>query len=71
MNGKNQPEHRPNAGEILRFLEHADFPATKERLVNTATLHSATDDVLAALDAIPEREYLGPQDLADEIERSF
>lgn len=62
--------HQVSAAEVLRYIEHADFPATRDRLINIAAAHNATDDVLAALDIIPEREYADTEDLVEEIEKS-
>ncbi len=42
---------------IDECLEGLDFPATKEDILNCAEGCQASDDVLDALDSLPEGEY--------------
>ena len=42
--------------EVVRTLRDVDFPASKQDLIRTAQAAGASDDVIAALRAIPPEE---------------
>jgi hypothetical protein len=44
-------------GEVKRALKNADFPATKQELIQAAEAAGAPDHVIAALRAIPPEQY--------------
>jgi hypothetical protein len=50
--------------EVLRYLEDADFPATRDELVQVAASHGAGADVLKALRAMPPVEYTSRAEVA-------
>lgn len=62
-------EHQINPEEVTRYTSYATFPADKIQLLNTATSHNATGDVLAVLKDLPEKEYADETDLVNEIEK--
>ena len=43
------------------------FPATKAELIAYARTDGAPDDVLPALERLPERRYLSPNDVGEEL----
>ena len=43
--------------QVVEYLVAADFPATKDELVEEAARNGAPDDVLKALRAMPPVEY--------------
>ena len=56
----------PSAAAIRSALNAADFPATKDDLINAASAAGADDAVLAALRSLPLADYTN----RDEVIRS-
>lgn len=52
--------------QVIQYLTTADFPATKDALVQDAQRNGAPDDVVRALRAMPPVEYASKA----EVERS-
>jgi hypothetical protein len=50
----------PNPIRIQEFLGGVDYPASKESLLAHAEDSGADNDVLNALNQIPDKEYDGP-----------
>jgi hypothetical protein len=50
--------------DIQRSLKGASYPADKTRLRETAASNGADDDVLQALDALPEQQYGSPAEVS-------
>jgi len=57
----------PNPIQVQKFLGGLDYPASKDEIVRTAQDAGADDDVLEALDGIPDREYDGPTAVSEAI----
>jgi hypothetical protein len=57
----------PNPIQVQKFLGGIDYPASKEDIVRTATDAGADDDVLNALEGIPDREYDGPTAVSEAV----
>jgi hypothetical protein len=50
----------PNPIQIQKFLGGVDYPASREALLAKARDSGADDNVLQALEGIPDREYDSP-----------
>lgn len=57
----------PSPIEVQKFLAGIDYPASKDEIVRRAQDAGAGDDVLEALDGIPDREYDGPTAVSEAI----
>jgi hypothetical protein len=53
--------------EVQKSLKGASYPADKSSLRETAESNGADDDVLQALDALPEKEYGSPAEVSKAI----
>ena len=62
MNG-----NRPIAIQVQKFLGGIDYPASKEDIVRTAKESGADENVLNALEGIPDREYDGPTAVSEAV----
>ncbi|MGK5543599.1 DUF2795 domain-containing protein [Streptomyces sp. URMC 127] len=51
---------KTNPIELQKCLKDMEYPATKEKLVDHARKHGATQDTVDALSAMPKREYDSP-----------
>jgi hypothetical protein len=61
---------QPNPIEIQKYLSGVDYPVTKQQLLETARSNGADDDVLAALEGLPERDYNGPNAVSAEVSKA-
>ena len=50
-----------------KFLGGMSYPATKEQLVEHARSNKADQDVLDALQGIPDQEYDGPNEVSKAV----
>ena len=57
----------PDFIEVQRFLSGVDYPAGKQDLVEHARSQGAGEDVVSALEAIPDREYNGPNGVSEAV----
>jgi len=53
--------HSP--ANIQKYLKGQDYPANKQDLVKTARENKAPEEVMEVLNALPEAEFGGPQDV--------
>ncbi|GAA4295936.1 DUF2795 domain-containing protein [Actinokineospora soli] len=49
-----------NPIEMQKYLSGVDYPCSKSDLVEHARANGADDEVLSGLEAIPDRDYNGP-----------
>jgi hypothetical protein len=56
-----------NPVQIQKYLSGVDYPVTKEQLLEKARDNGAGEDVLAALEKLPERDYNGPNAVSAEV----
>jgi Protein of unknown function (DUF2795) len=49
--------------EVQKALGGISYPATRDQLVDHAKGHNASKDILDALQALPDREYDGPNEV--------
>ena len=59
-----------NPIEVQRYLGGIDYPASKQTIIETAEDSGAGDDVLEALERLPERDYDDPTDVSSELSGS-
>lgn len=50
----------PNPIQIQKFLGGVDYPASREALLSKAKESGADENVLRALEGIPDKEYDSP-----------
>ena len=53
--------------EVQKYLAGADYPATKEQLLEHAMRRGANKDVLDALSSVADGEYDGPNKVSSAI----
>lgn len=60
----------PNPIQIQKFLGGVDYPASRDTLLSSAKDSGADDNVLQALENIPDREYDSPTAVSSAISDS-
>lgn len=60
---------RPRPIEIQKYLKGADYPASKQSLIELARKHGADKEVLSALDALPDEEFETPAEVSQAVAR--
>jgi hypothetical protein len=61
---------QPNPIQIQKSLSGVDYPVTKQQLLDKARDNGAGDDVMAALEKLPDREYNGPNAVSEEVSKA-
>jgi hypothetical protein len=59
--------HSANPIQIQKFLEGVDYPADRAALLAAAHEHQADDNVLRAIEAVPDRTYAMPTEVSQAI----
>jgi hypothetical protein len=59
-----------NPIEVQRYLGGIDYPASKQTIIETAEDSGAGDDVLEALERLPERDYDDPTEVSSQLSGS-
>ncbi|PPF42723.1 hypothetical protein C5B85_15760 [Pseudoclavibacter sp. AY1F1] len=57
----------PNPIQVQKYLGGIDYPASKETILESARDAGADDNVLQALEAIPEGDYDAPTAVSSAI----
>ncbi|WP_188195038.1 DUF2795 domain-containing protein [Nonomuraea sp. SYSU D8015] len=57
----------PNPIDLQKHLSGVDYPASKQDLIKAARDHGAGDDIVKALEAMPDREYDGPNAVSQAV----
>jgi Protein of unknown function (DUF2795) len=57
----------PNPIQVQKFLKGVDYPVNRQQIVDTAKRQGADENVMQALQRLPERQYNGPNAVAEEI----
>ncbi|GGS36440.1 MULTISPECIES: DUF2795 domain-containing protein [Actinokineospora] len=55
----------PNPIQMQKFLSGVNYPCSKSDLVEHARSSGADDDVVNGLEAMPDREYDGPNAVSE------
>lgn len=50
----------PARGELLQFLAHVQYPATKQQIAEQLAEQGAPESHRAAVDRLPDRTYVEP-----------
>ncbi|WP_449277537.1 DUF2795 domain-containing protein [Leucobacter sp. GX24907] len=58
---------QPDPIQLQKYLGGVDYPAGKSDLVSAARKAGADDDVLDALDGLPDRDFDSPTDVSGEF----
>ena len=53
--------------ETQKALKGIHYPADKQTIVDTAHKQGASDDVMSALDALPEQQFQAPADVSKAV----
>ncbi|NEC63305.1 DUF2795 domain-containing protein [Streptomyces sp. SID9727] len=56
-----------NPIELQKALGGVNYPAGKGTIVDQARQNGAGDEIVAALDALPEKEYESPAQVSKEV----
>lgn len=59
-----------NPIQIQKSLSGVDYPVTKQQLLEKARDNGADEDVMAALEKLPDREYNGPNAVSAEVSQA-
>ncbi|TMR98124.1 DUF2795 domain-containing protein [Nonomuraea basaltis] len=57
----------PNPIDLQKHLSGVDYPARKDDLVKAARDHGAGDDIIKALESMPDRQYDGPNAVSQAV----
>ena len=57
----------PSPIDLQKALGGMDYPAKKDDIVQTARDNGAGDDVISALEGIPDKEYDGPTGVSEAV----
>lgn len=61
---------QPKPVQIQKYLAGLRYPVNKRELLDTARGNGAGEDVLAALERLPERDYHGPNTVSAEVPKT-
>jgi hypothetical protein len=53
--------------DMQKALKGVDYPADKQTLIETARGNGASDDVLSALDALPDQQFQTPTEVSKAV----
>ncbi len=56
-----------SAAQIQVYLKGIDYPADKQKIIQTAKFNNAPENVMSYLNRLPEREYRYPTDVEEEF----
>lgn len=57
----------PNPIQLQKHFKGVGYPASRSDLVAAAREHGADQDIIAALEAMPDREYDGPNAVSQAV----
>jgi Protein of unknown function (DUF2795) len=57
----------PNPVQVQKYLGGVDYPARKQDLVKRAQQEGADENVLAALERLPDQTYQSPADVSEAL----
>lgn len=53
--------------DMQKALKGVDYPADKQTLVETARSNGASEDVMSALDALPDQQFQTPAEVSKAV----
>ena len=54
--------------DVEKYLSGLEFPATKQGILNHAKQRNAPQEMVAALNGLPDKEYMDMEELTKEME---
>ena len=57
----------PNFIEVQKYLGGVDYPCSKAQLIEAAEGNNAPQEVVDALNGLPDRDYDGPTAVSSEL----
>ena len=60
-------DNKTNPVELQKHLKGMNYPAGKQELVEHAKQQGAPEDVLSALEGLPEQQYEAPTDVTKAV----
>lgn len=57
-------DHKPTPVEIQKHLAGVAYPASKETVVDTAKNSNASQDIMSALEGLPDTDFASPAELS-------
>lgn len=67
--GGTPPTMAVNPIEMQKALGGVNYPASKKEIVDQASKHKAGQEVMKALDSLPDKEYESPAAINKEVGR--
>ncbi len=56
-----------SVAQLQMYLKGIDYPANKQKLIQTAKSNNAPENVMSFLNRLPEREYRAPTEVEQEF----
>lgn len=63
-------QSNPTSPDMEKSLAGVDYPVDKRQVIEYARKQEASQEVISALENIPEREYSDAQDLMSELPKA-
>jgi Protein of unknown function (DUF2795) len=60
----------PDFIEVQKYLSGADYPATREQLIEHARGRGAPQEIIEQLSSLPDGEYDGPNKVSSAVART-
>jgi hypothetical protein len=57
-----------SSNDIQKFLSGMEFPTNKQQIISYAKSKGASNEVVSALNGLPDREYTNTTEISSEIE---
>ncbi|WP_433247109.1 DUF2795 domain-containing protein [Streptosporangium sp. CA-135522] len=67
LGGGNTTTDTPNPSRLQKHLSGVDYPAEHDDLVNAARGQGADEEIIKALQGIPDKEHDGPNAVSEAV----
>ena len=64
---EHQPQSAPNPVQVQKFFGGLDYPVGKEDILERAKSEGADENVMEALERIPDEEYSSPVEVSRQL----
>ncbi len=58
-----------SAAQLQLYLKGINYPANKQKIVQTAKSNNAPDNVMSFLNRLPDRNYTAPTEIEEEFSK--
>jgi hypothetical protein len=65
-----QPQQQAEFIQVQKALSGIHYPASKQQLIEHARKNNASQEIMAALESIPGKEYDGPNEVSKAVAKS-